>query len=247
MGLTLLHLGDQLLVEQASGLLVQRAVDGNHITLSQHLLQIHDTTAANLLLDLGLEGLVVEVQKLLAVEWLETSQDTLTDTSHGNGTDDLALEIELVLGRSSDVPLTILDLFVCGDEVADEDEDGHDHVLCDGDDVRAGDFCNGDAAIGRVRSVEVDVIGTDTSSDSKLELLGLCETLGGQVPGVETVCVSIYCSIEQNDLRCGDDNFSVNELLVELGVLALLVGGGDQCVSLILEPFADAELVLSCA
>lgn len=195
--LTLLHLGDQLLVEQASGLLVQRAVDGNHITLCQHLLQIHDTTAANLLLDLGLEGLVVEVQKLLAVEWLETSQDTLTDTAHCNGTDDLALEIELVLGRSSDVPLTTLDLLVCRDEVADQDEDRHDHVLGDGDDVGAGNFCNGDAAIGRVRSVEVDVIGANTSSDGKLELLGLCETLGGQVSGVETVDVSRYCSIEQ--------------------------------------------------
>ncbi len=136
--------------------------------------------------------MVVEVKKLLAVEWLEPSQDTLTNTSNGNGTDDFALEIELVLGRSSDVPLTSLDLFVRRDEVADEDEDGHDHVLSDGDDVGAGDFCNGDAAIGRIRSVEVDVIGTNTSSDGKLELLGLCETLGGQVSGVETVGVSIY-------------------------------------------------------
>jgi len=32
-GLTGLHLGDQLLVEQASGLLVERAVDGDNITL----------------------------------------------------------------------------------------------------------------------------------------------------------------------------------------------------------------------
>ena len=141
--------------------------------------------------------MVVEVQKLLAVEWLETSQDTLTDTSNGNGTDDLALEIELVLGRSSDVPLTTLDLLVCGDEVADEDEDGHDHVLGDGDDVGAGDFCNGDAAIGRVRSVEVDVIGTDTSSDGKLELLGLCETFGGKVTWVEAAIVSTDLPIGQ--------------------------------------------------
>ena len=32
-GHTWLHLGDQLLVEEASGLLVQWAVDGNNITL----------------------------------------------------------------------------------------------------------------------------------------------------------------------------------------------------------------------
>lgn len=44
--------------------------------------------------------------------------------------------------------------------------------------------------------------------------------------------------------RSGDDNFSVDELLVKGGVLALLVGGGYQGVTLVLEPLADAELVL---
>lgn len=46
-------------------------------------------------------------------------------------------------------------------------------------------------------------------------------------------------------LRSGNDNLSIDELLVEFGVLALLVGGGDQSVALILEPLADAKLVLS--
>jgi hypothetical protein len=45
-------------------------------------------------------------------------------------------------------------------------------------------------------------------------------------------------------LRSGDDDLSIDELLVEGGVLALLVGGGDQSVASILEPLADAELVL---
>lgn len=45
-------------------------------------------------------------------------------------------------------------------------------------------------------------------------------------------------------LRSGDDDFGVNELLVKLGVLALLIGGGDESVTLILEPFPDAQLVL---
>jgi len=63
---------------------------------------------------------------------------------------------------------------MCGDEVADEDENGHDDVFGYGDDVGAGDFCNGDTAIGLVRGIEVDVIRSDTSSNGKLELLGLC-------------------------------------------------------------------------
>jgi hypothetical protein len=53
-GRTGLHLGDQFLVEKTSGLLVQGAVDGHNITLSQHLLQVRDTSAADLLLDLRL-------------------------------------------------------------------------------------------------------------------------------------------------------------------------------------------------
>lgn len=44
--------------------------------------------------------------------------------------------------------------------------------------------------------------------------------------------------------RSGDNDFSVDELLVKGGVLALLVGGGYQGVTLVLEPLADAELVL---
>lgn len=48
----------------------------------------------------------------------------------------------------------------------------------------------------------------------------------------------------RGDSRSGDDDFSVDELLVKLGVLALLVRGGDKGVSLVLEPLADAELVL---
>lgn len=47
------------------------------------------------------------------------------------------------------------------------------------------------------------------------------------------------------NIRGGDDDFGVNQLLVELGVFALLVGGGDQSVALVLEPLADAELILS--
>lgn len=182
-----LHLGDELLVEETAGLLVQGAVDGDNVTLGKHLLEIMDATAANFLLDLGGERLVIVVEELLAVEGSEAAEDTLTDTADGDGTDDLALEVELVLGDSSDIPVAVLDLLVGRDEVADEDEDGHDNVLSDGDDVGAGDFGNGDTAIGGVGSVQVNVVGTNTGSDSKLELLGLGETLSGKVTGVEAM------------------------------------------------------------
>ena len=59
---------------------------------------------------------------------------------------------------------------------------------------------------------------------------------------VEEICV-----LGREDIRSGDDDFSINEVLVEFGVLTLLVGGGDELMSLVLEPFADTELVLGCA
>ena len=47
-----------------------------------------------------------------------------------------------------------------------------------------------------------------------------------------------------SDVRCGDDDFGVNEVLVELRVLTLLVGGGDELVALLLDPLPQTELVL---
>jgi hypothetical protein len=47
-----------------------------------------------------------------------------------------------------------------------------------------------------------------------------------------------------SDVRCGDDDFGVNEVLVELGVLTLLVGGGDELVALLLDPLPQTKLVL---
>lgn len=75
---------------------MQRAVDSDNIALAQHLLQAVHTTAANFLLDLWLEWLVVVVEQLLAVEGLQSAEHTLTDTADGHGTDNLALEIVLV-------------------------------------------------------------------------------------------------------------------------------------------------------
>ena len=157
---------------------MQWTVDSNDVALAQHLLQSITTTAANLLLDLRLQGLIIEVQQLLAVERLQPSQHSLADSAHSNGSNNLVLEIVFVLGHTSDVPFAGLDLLVGGDEVADEDEDGHDDVLGDGDDVGAGHFGHSDAAVGLVGGIEVDVVGADAGGDGELELLGFGETFG---------------------------------------------------------------------
>ena len=70
----------------------------------------------------------------------------------------LSLQIILILGRFCDVPSSGFDLLVCRDEVPDKIEDGHDHVFSNRDDVGSGHFGNGDAAVGLVRCVEVDMI-----------------------------------------------------------------------------------------
>ena len=75
---------------------------------------------------------------------------------------------------------------MCGDKVADEDEDCHDDVFGDGDDVRASDFRHSDTAVGLIRCVEIDVVGSDTCCDGNLEILGLGEALGGEIAGVES-------------------------------------------------------------
>lgn len=41
------------------------------------------------------------------------------------------------------------------------------------------------------------------------------------------------------DVRCRDDDLCVDKVLVELGVLTLLVGGGDELVALLLNPLPD--------
>jgi hypothetical protein len=191
---TRLHLVEKVLVEETAGLLVEGAVDGDNITLCEHLLEVLDATAANLLLLLSAKGLVVEVEKLLAIEGLQAAEDTLADTANGNGTDDLTLEIELVLGGLGDVPVTTSDLLASGAEVADESEDGHDDVLGDGDDVGASDLGDRDAAVGLVGLIQVDVVRTNTGGDGDLEVLALLQAVGGEVTGVEArMIVSFFC------------------------------------------------------
>jgi hypothetical protein len=60
-------------------------------------------------------------------------------------------------------------------------------VLGNGDDVGASDFGNSDTTVGLIGSVQVDVVRSDTSSNSELEVLGLGQTLSGKVTGVEAI------------------------------------------------------------
>jgi hypothetical protein len=59
--------------------------------------------------------------------------------------------------------------------------------------------------------------------------------------------VSCHWQLGIRDIRRSDDDFGIDQLLVESGVLAVLIRRRDQRVTLVLEPFADAELVLGCA
>lgn len=52
------------------------------------------------------------------------------------------------------------------------------------------------------------------------------------------------CNQEYENLRSGDNDFSVNHLLLEHAALALLVRGSHEGVSLVLKPLPDTELVL---
>lgn len=44
--------------------------------------------------------------------------------------------------------------------------------------------------------------------------------------------------------RCGDDDLCINKLLVEFGILPFLVRGSHKGVTLVLQPFSNAKLVL---
>ena len=74
-----------------------------------------------------------------------------------------------------------------------------------------------------------DMVRTDPSGHSKLQLLGRVHDFACQVPGVE---------------RCSDEDVGVDDVFPKLAPASLLVRGGDELVALVGEPFGDPELVL---
>ena len=98
---------------------MQRAIDGDHIALAQHLLQTLHPPTPDFLLLLGAQGLVIEVQELFAVERLESPQHTLANPPDSYRPHDFALEVIFILCRGSNVPLAGLDLLMRRHEIAD--------------------------------------------------------------------------------------------------------------------------------
>lgn len=183
--LTFLHFGDQFFVEQASSLLVQRTVDGDNVALSQHFLQVVHTSASNFILNLRFEGLVIEVQQLLAVERLESSQHTLANTPNSDCTYNLVLQVIFVLRNRGDVPVSTRDLLVSWDEVANKGENSHENMLCHGYDIGASHFSDSDTTVGLVCGIKVDMVRSNAGGDGELELFSFSESFGGQVAWME--------------------------------------------------------------
>lgn len=137
---------------------MQGTVDGNNVTLFYHILELFDTYTANFFRLFFTQRLVVEVEELLAVKRFKSAQDALTDTTNTNGTNDLVLEIILLLGDGSNIPVTSLHLLVGGDKVSNQYQDGHNNVLSNRDDITASDFGDRNTAISLVGNVKVDVV-----------------------------------------------------------------------------------------
>ncbi len=142
----------------------------------------------------------------LAVEWLEPLEHSVTNSTSSNGTNDLVLKIERESTDVGDVPATGHDLLVSWYKVSEQDQDGHHDVLGHGNDVATGYFAYTDLSF--VTGVQVDVVGSDTGSDTELEVLGSGDELPSQVAGME---------------RGTDVDVGINDLLGKLGVGSLLV------------------------
>jgi len=205
---TLLEVLEQLGVHQSAGTLVKRAVDGNDIALRDKLLEVLDAAGIHSLGSGSGEGSIVVVEELLGVEGLEALENAVADTTSTDGADNLALEIKGVASNIRDLPVAALDHLVGGDKVADEEEDAHDDVLCNGGDVGAGHFQDLDSAVDS--SVEIDVVRADTCGDADLEVLGLVDELLGEVARVE---------------GGGDEDLCVDDVLLEIAVWAFLAAG----------------------
>ena len=156
----------------------------------------------------GRERIVVVVQKLLGVKRLQTLQHTVPNAARAERANDLAFEVKRVARNVGHLPLAALDHLVRGQEVADEQEDVHDDVLRDGDDVRASHLEDLNVALDG--GVEVDVVGTDARGDTDLEVLRLGDELAGEVARVE---------------GRGDEDLGVLDVLLENTVRAFLVVG----------------------
>lgn len=125
---TRLHLADEFFVEETTSLLMKRAVDGDDITLRDHVLKFLHSSSLDSLGRLSREASVIEPQKLLAIEGLQSLQDSVPDSTTAYGTDNLTLEVKGITSNFGNVPVVGLDLLVSWNKVANQKQDGHYHV-----------------------------------------------------------------------------------------------------------------------
>jgi hypothetical protein len=119
----------------------------------------------------------------LHVEGSHAPEHGEADAACGDGAEVHAFNIIRALDAISDVPAAVDYLLVGGDEVADEREDLHAHVLGDRDTVAEGDLSDGRLAVSG--SFKIDMVRTNAGSHAKLEVGGHRETFGGDVRGPE--------------------------------------------------------------
>src|SRR3546814_10763670 len=90
------------------------------------------------------------------------------DAPGGNRANVHTLDIVGTRHAIGDVPAALADPVVGRDVIADEAEDHHHDMLGNADRVAEGDLGHRDAGLDR--RVEIDMVGTDTSSERELEL-----------------------------------------------------------------------------
>jgi len=219
---SLLRLRKKVLVEEMLGTLVERRIDRDHITLLDKLFDRVHALGTKLLLGGRIELVVVVVEQLSTIERLQALKNATADPADTHSANDLVLQVVRILRNLRNIPTTRRVLPMRGDEVAHEIENRHHRMLGHGCDVRSSDLVHADLALVRLR--EVNVVAAHSSSHRILEILGLVNALCREITGVE---------------RRRDDNVRIHELLVELRVGPILIGGGDQSMALLLDPTAQ--------
>jgi len=203
---SLLEVLEELCVDEATSTFVERTVDGDDVALGDELLKALNAASIHSLGSCVGQRCIVIVEEFFAVEGNETLKNTVSNTSSTDGAKNLALQVEGVPCNIGNLPVTAFDHLMGRDKVADEQKDAHDNMFGDGDNVGSGNLENLDPLVDS--GIEINVIGTNASCDAKLEVLCLVNEFFGKVTRVE---------------RGGDQDFSVDDMLLEVAVFAFLV------------------------
>ncbi|KAH3661042.1 hypothetical protein OGATHE_005374 [Ogataea polymorpha] len=160
----LLEVLEQLCVHQALRAGVQWTVDRDNVGLGNQLLDVVDSAGADFLLRLFRQRLVVVVEQLLRVEGHKSLQHTVADSACSDGGNDLALDVEGVLGDLGHVPAARDDLLVSRNKVPHQHQHRHHNVLGNRNDVRTGHLQHRNVSAGLVDVVKVDVVGSHSGN-----------------------------------------------------------------------------------